>query len=52
VPGYLDDRLIVPPGMALALKMIPDGVRQEARMLAAEPSNGERKANHVPDEYV
>lgn len=51
-PGYLDDRLIVPPGIALPLKMISAGIIQDARMFAADIPNGERKAKHVPDEYV
>jgi len=34
VIGYLDDLIIVPAGIALALRMIPPQVMQEARVLA------------------
>jgi uncharacterized membrane protein YkvA (DUF1232 family) len=36
VLGYLDDLVIVPLGIALALKMIPTGVMSEAREQAEE----------------
>ncbi|MBI2757370.1 MAG: DUF1232 domain-containing protein [Chloroflexi bacterium] len=35
VIGYLDDLILVPAGIALALKMIPRGVMDEARLTAA-----------------
>ncbi len=34
--GYLDDVIIIPLGLALALRMIPVQVMQEARVTAAE----------------
>ncbi|MGD8624632.1 MAG: YkvA family protein [Anaerolineae bacterium] len=36
VLGYLDDLVLVPLGIALALRMIPDAVLMEARARAAE----------------
>jgi uncharacterized membrane protein YkvA (DUF1232 family) len=36
VLGYLDDLILVPLGIALALRMIPDRVLMEARAQAAE----------------
>jgi hypothetical protein len=38
VLGYLDDLVIVPAGIALALRLIPTGVMQEARQAAADGS--------------
>ena len=38
VLGYLDDLLIVPAGIALALKLIPAEVMAEARKQAADPA--------------
>ncbi|MBI1794661.1 MAG: DUF1232 domain-containing protein [Chloroflexi bacterium] len=35
VIGYLDDLILVPAGIALALKMIPREVMEEARLTAA-----------------
>jgi len=37
VIGYLDDLLIVPAGIALAIKLIPDDVLADARAGAAKP---------------
>lgn len=34
--GYLDDAILVPAGIAVALKMIPSGVMEEARRKAAQ----------------
>jgi uncharacterized membrane protein YkvA (DUF1232 family) len=36
VLGYLDDLILVPLGIAIALRMIPDEVLQRARMQAKE----------------
>lgn len=36
VLGYLDDLLIVPAGIALALRMIPPGVMEECRLKARD----------------
>jgi len=38
VLGYLDDLLLVPLGIALALKMIPPEVMAECRRQAADPA--------------
>ncbi len=37
--GYLDDFIIIPLGVALALKMIPPQVMQECKLKAAEHLN-------------
>ena len=41
--GYLDDLILVPLGLALAVKMIPDSVmaecREQARLVADRPTN-------------
>ena len=39
--GYLDDLLLVPAGVALALKLIPPGVMAEAREQARQAEGGE-----------
>jgi uncharacterized membrane protein YkvA (DUF1232 family) len=39
VIGYLDDLVIVPAGVALALRMIPANVMEEARSAAEEAIN-------------
>jgi len=36
VLGYLDDLILIPLGIALALRMIPPGVMDEARLAASE----------------
>lgn len=42
--GYLDDLIIVPLGITLALKMIPTSVIEECRLKAEEPrKNGKPK---------
>ncbi len=41
VLGYLDDLLLVPAGVALALKLIPPGVMAEAREKATRAGGGE-----------
>lgn len=43
VLGYLDDLLLVPLGITLALKMIPPAVMVECRRQAADP--GEKPVN-------
>lgn len=42
VLGYLDDLLLVPLGIKLALKMIPEEVLSEARQQAAQEFEGEK----------
>ena len=45
VIGYLDDLILVPLGVALALRMIPSGVMVEARArTAAAQSNGKPRS--------
>jgi len=38
--GYLDDLIIVPAGIALALRLIPPGVMEEARSAASQAQGG------------
>ncbi len=45
VLGYLDDLLLVPLGIALALKMIPPGVMAECRERAAADLGGDKPTN-------
>src|SRR5215204_5768511 len=44
VLGYLDDLVIVPAGLMLALKLIPDSVltdcREQARLMSDRPTSG------------
>jgi uncharacterized membrane protein YkvA (DUF1232 family) len=42
VLGYLDDLVLVPLGIALALRMIPPAVLQECRSAARHALNGNR----------
>jgi len=35
VIGYLDDLIILPPGMALVIKLVPPDIMAEQRALAA-----------------
>jgi len=44
--GYLDDLFIVPAGIALAIRLIPDQVLEEARVQAAG-SGVERRVGYV-----
>ena len=41
--GYLDDLVIVPAGIALALRLIPTTVMVDARLEAAEGSSGSKR---------
>ena len=52
VLGYLDDLVIVPLGIVLALKLIPPLVLQESRHLALAIGlvRGHRKGDHEEDE--
>lgn len=43
--GYLDDLLLVPIGVVLALKMIPPAVLEECREEAARALSGDRPRN-------
>jgi uncharacterized membrane protein YkvA (DUF1232 family) len=45
--GYLDDLLLVPLGVALALKLIPSQVMVEARAAAREVDVGDRPVSLV-----
>lgn len=45
--GYLDDLVLLPMGIALAIKMIPEQVLPECRMQAKELSNKKRPVNWV-----
>ena len=45
--GYLDDLILLPLGIALALKMIPPAVMAESRIKAQERLSGERPRNWI-----
>ena len=45
--GYLDDLLLVPAGIALALRMIPPEVMEEARVRSVEAMSAGRPINRV-----
>lgn len=45
VLGYLDDLILVPLGIALALRMIPPQVMAECRARAAQEANDRHPAN-------
>jgi uncharacterized membrane protein YkvA (DUF1232 family) len=47
VLGYLDDLILVPLGIFLALRMIPRDVMAECRSRAAEQADQERPVNRV-----
>jgi uncharacterized membrane protein YkvA (DUF1232 family) len=47
VLGYLDDLVLVPLGIALALKMIPDEVMADSRLKAQELLQEGRRSNWV-----
>jgi uncharacterized membrane protein YkvA (DUF1232 family) len=43
--GYLDDLVLVPLGISLVLKMIPESVKDECRKQAQAEENGHRQVN-------
>lgn len=45
--GYLDDLVLIPAGIALALKMIPAEVMADARVRADEEFKGNRPTNWI-----
>ena len=45
--GYLDDLILVPLGIALALRLIPPEVMADARAQAAEHLSGDKPRNWV-----
>jgi uncharacterized membrane protein YkvA (DUF1232 family) len=47
VLGYLDDLVIAPAGIALALRMIPAEVMAEARTRAEEQMSGQKPVSRV-----
>ena len=47
VLGYLDDLILVPAGIALALKMIPIGVMSDARAKAEQHLKDKKPTNWV-----
>lgn len=47
VLGYLDDLILVPAGIALAIRMIPPDVMSEARLRASETMSGGRPTNRL-----
>jgi uncharacterized membrane protein YkvA (DUF1232 family) len=47
VLGYLDDLVIVPAGIALAVRLVPADVLAECRARAAEAAGGRRPASII-----
>lgn len=47
VLGYLDDLILVPAGIALALKMIPAEVMEDCRAKVAAEARGDKPRNWV-----
>jgi uncharacterized membrane protein YkvA (DUF1232 family) len=47
VLGYLDDMVIVPAGLALAIKLIPSEVLDDSRARAVEAGAGEAPVNRA-----
>jgi uncharacterized membrane protein YkvA (DUF1232 family) len=47
VIGYVDDLLILPAGIALALKMIPKNVMDDARTAAADAMRSDKPVSWV-----
>ena len=47
VLGYLDDLVLIPLGVALAIKMIPDPVLSECREKARQAANEKKPTNRV-----
>jgi uncharacterized membrane protein YkvA (DUF1232 family) len=47
VLGYLDDLVLIPLGVALAIRMIPDPVLSECREKARQAANEKRPTNRV-----
>ena len=47
VLGYLDDLIIVPAGLALAIKLIPDEVMRECRSMAEVKMNQKGPKSYV-----
>jgi len=47
VLGYLDDLLIVPAGIALAIKLVPSDVLAECRALAADATDAGQPIRHL-----
>ena len=47
VLGYLDDLILVPAGIALALKMIPAGVMDDAHRSAEQAAGGKFRVGYV-----
>jgi uncharacterized membrane protein YkvA (DUF1232 family) len=50
--GYLDDLIIVPAGIALALRQIPVEVMEDARLAAASNSGGFRRLGWVGAGFI
>jgi uncharacterized membrane protein YkvA (DUF1232 family) len=52
VLGYLDDLVLIPLGVALAIKMIPDAVLAECREKARQASGEPKPVNRVAAAFV
>jgi uncharacterized membrane protein YkvA (DUF1232 family) len=47
IVGYLDDLVLIPLGMALAIKLIPRDILEECRRLANDRANSRKPFNWV-----
>jgi uncharacterized membrane protein YkvA (DUF1232 family) len=47
VLGYLDDLILVPLGIALAIKLVPPAILEECRAKAAETRRGEKPVSWI-----
>jgi len=52
VLGYLDDLILLPLGIALALRMIPTSVLEECRVQAAEMQSGSKPVSYLSGAFV
>lgn len=47
VLGYLDDLILIPLGVVIAIKLVPSGVLEECRARANETSSNDRPVSRV-----
>jgi uncharacterized membrane protein YkvA (DUF1232 family) len=52
IVGLLDDLVLLPLGMAIAVKLIPQGAMQESRRLARQRIDGKKPINWIAGSIV
>jgi uncharacterized membrane protein YkvA (DUF1232 family) len=52
VLGYLDDLILIPIGIALALKLIPAGVMEDARRSAEQAESGKFRVGYAGAAFI